>query len=509
MEEKFIITVSRMNRLLLILLLISLLPLSVFAEDLYPGVLYLLQDASGNDILRITSSTFAASSTNLNIASSSGIFQTSELQSNNINAKSGTQIQLGNFGIGAGNIVIQGDLIPQADDSYLLGSASKRWNSLRVSGQITTNALVGSTANIGGVSVGVLRASDGTEVFNINNSLSLTPVSDNNTDLGTTTKRWRDGLFGGTVSSTQLRSPSSTIGTLTVSGITSAFLVADSVGLISGKTSQACGGTDKVSSLSASGTIICSADETGAGAQGTVTTSSQVFGNYVAVWNANDGTALRGSSTIFVSGSSLLTGGTFNASGTISVNGVAVLTTSTGLGVSNFASANISQWTNDSNYVVNTRTINTTAPLSGGGNLSADRTLSISLDSATLATVSNNLTVRLNSSSTQSCSGTNKVSSITSNGIVTCTTDETGSGGSPTSTYEMVVTASASNSSDKGIEAVCPAGKIVMGGGGNLSNNAVNLSDSHPSGTTSWWAFGNEEGSISGNWTITAYAICL
>lgn len=40
-------------------------------------------------------------------------------------------------------------------------------------------------------------------------------------------------------------------------------------------------------------------------------------------------------------------------------------------------SGNISQWTNDANYVVNTRAINTTSPLTGGGNLNADRTIAI------------------------------------------------------------------------------------------------------------------------------------
>lgn len=108
---------------------------------------------------------------------------------------------------------------------------------------------------------------------------------------------------------------------------------------------------------------------------------------------------------------------------------ITVTNNSTGSATLEFSSLNISQWTNDSNYLVNTRTINTSAPLSGGGNLTADRTFSLSLEAVTLVNVGGNLAVRLNSSSTQTCVGSNKVSAITSDGIVTCTTDETGGGG--------------------------------------------------------------------------------
>lgn len=83
-----------------------------------------------------------------------------------------------------------------------------------------------------------------------------------------------------------------------------------------------------------------------------------------------------------------------------------------------------------------------------------------------------------------------------------CQAIPTGSGASVTSTV------SASNSTDKGIQANCPAGKIVIGGGAAISTTSVNLSSSNPSGTAAWYAFGNEEGTVAGNWTITAYAIC-
>lgn len=88
----------------------------------------------------------------------------------------------------------------------------------------------------------------------------------------------------------------------------------------------------------------------GGGGSGTVTTSSAVSTNNFPFW-ATTGGALSGTSTLTISGTQLLQNGAFNATGTISQSGVAVLTTSTGLTVSNFASPNISQWTNNSGYI--------------------------------------------------------------------------------------------------------------------------------------------------------------
>lgn len=88
----------------------------------------------------------------------------------------------------------------------------------------------------------------------------------------------------------------------------------------------------------------CPAGAGGAGAAGTVTTSTVVTANYIPFWNATDGTGLNGTSTLFVSALNLYTGGSFNASGTITKNGVAVLTTSTGLTTQNFSSNVVSQW---------------------------------------------------------------------------------------------------------------------------------------------------------------------
>lgn len=62
---------------------------------------------------------------------------------------------------------------------------------------------------------------------------------------------------------------------------------------------------------------------------GTVTTSSKTFANYFANWNSTDGSGLNGSTTLFSSGLNLFTGGNFNATGTITQSGVPVVTSGT------------------------------------------------------------------------------------------------------------------------------------------------------------------------------------
>ena len=143
---------------------------------------------------------------------------------------------------------------------------------------------------------------------------------------------------GGGVSSTQLWSASTTL-----NGIANAFIFADGGGKLTAQVAQTCSGTNKVSSVSATGTVICTADEGGTGGSGTVTTSSAITLNHFPYWLTDGG--LSGTSTLTFQTTGL------NVTGTIRQSGVAILTTSTGLGVSNFASANISQWTNDNNYI--------------------------------------------------------------------------------------------------------------------------------------------------------------
>lgn len=76
---------------------------------------------------------------------------------------------------------------------------------------------------------------------------------------------------------------------------------------------------------------------------------------------------------------------------------------------------------------------------------------------------------------------------------------------------EIVTNTSAGNSAfAKVIEAECPAGKRVLGGGAQLTGGAlfVALDESYPSTTSRWRATAYELNPFVGNWSISAYAIC-
>ena len=70
--------------------------------------------------------------------------------------------------------------------------------------------------------------------------------------------------------------------------------------------------------------------------------------------------------------------------------------------------------------------------------------------------------------------------------------------------------------SDKSITATCPAGKTIIGGGGSTSaavNDDIPIAQSEPGTLTSgkavtWVVAAREIGSVSGNWTVTAKAVC-
>ncbi len=76
---------------------------------------------------------------------------------------------------------------------------------------------------------------------------------------------------------------------------------------------------------------------------------------------------------------------------------------------------------------------------------------------------------------------------------------------------EIVVAETASNSdSPKQVEALCPAGKQVVGGGGHIYSAATDaaLDESYPASTTKWRATAYEVVGTAANWKIAAYAIC-
>lgn len=55
--------------------------------------------------------------------------------------------------------------------------------------------------------------------------------------------------------------------------------------------------------------------------------------------------------------------------------------------------------------------------------------------------------------------------------------------------------------------ATCPAGKVVVGGGGAIPNVGVIVA-SYPEGPTSWRVIGMRAGSSTAPWNVTARAIC-
>ena len=75
-----------------------------------------------------------------------------------------------------------------------------------------------------------------------------------------------------------------------------------------------------------------------------------------------------------------------------------------------------------------------------------------------------------------------------------------------------IVTAESPSSSDQNrqVEATCPAGKQVVGGGAHLWNAAsdVALDESYPASATKWRATAWEVNATAANWHLVAYAIC-
>ena len=90
---------------------------------------------------------------------------------------------------------------------------------------------------------------------------------------------------------------------------------------------------------------------------------------------------------------------------------------------------------------------------------------------------------------------------------------DAGSQGLPgVSGREVVLNSSLSNSSPtRVIQAKCPAGKSVIGGGALVSNLATGgpaVAGSRPEGSDGWLAYAIEAGVYAGNWELTAYAVC-
>lgn len=180
--------------------------------------------------------------------------------------------------------------------------------------------------------------------------------------------------------------------------------------------------------------MVTSTDATGGGS---VSTSSAITINNFPFW-VTVGGGLSGTSTLSFIGTQLLQNADFNASGTITQNGVAVLTTSTGLTVNNFVSTGISQWGNSPGYLANGSTTATSPITWSVGNVIGwnNSTNYVAAGSSTLWTASNVF------NSLASATGTSATSTIGMNtgnfstiSITTC--NGCPAGANPTATIDV------------------------------------------------------------------------
>jgi hypothetical protein len=86
-----------------------------------------------------------------------------------------------------------------------------------------------------------------------------------------------------------------------------------------------------------------------------------------------------------------------------------------------------------------------------------------------------------------------------------------GPAGSVTGSHEQRTAAVTNSNSAKTLTVDCPGGKKVTGGGGSTSivNGDVALFESRPYDADTWLVSAAENDNVSGNWTLTVYAICV
>ena len=84
-------------------------------------------------------------------------------------------------------------------------------------------------------------------------------------------------------------------------------------------------------------------------------------------------------------------------------------------------------------------------------------------------------------------------------------------GPSATSGYEQKTASTTNSNNSKTLTVDCTAGKKVAGGGGSTSvmTGQIALVESRPLDADTWLVSAAENNSVSGNWTLTVYAICI
>jgi hypothetical protein len=88
-------------------------------------------------------------------------------------------------------------ILPSSDNAYDLGSSSYRWRNLYLGGALA----VAGAANVGSLQIGGVTVIDSSRnLLNIASiAQTLTPLTDNAYDLGSSTYRWRNAYFSGAV----------------------------------------------------------------------------------------------------------------------------------------------------------------------------------------------------------------------------------------------------------------------------------------------------------------------
>ena len=114
---------------------------------------------------------------------------------------------------------VDSSVIPSSTTTYNLGSTANQWNNSFIGGTATINAAELTTVNVSGnATFGVGSGND----VAVNSSITthLVPKTDNASDLGSTTKQWRNIYINGTANIDALNADTADIDGGTMDGVT-------------------------------------------------------------------------------------------------------------------------------------------------------------------------------------------------------------------------------------------------------------------------------------------------
>ena len=279
-----------------------------YGAELYPGVYKLVQNAAGEDILRVTSTslnTFSSSTQTVSSTLGGLSFYQNIIRPKNHEQESASLDLRGssNYGNG-GDVILTG------------GNGGGGAQPAGRGGEIRLAPGSGTGANPNGA---IILAGPGVyaDAVYVTTTLWLAGKAVLTTSTGLGVSNFTSANISQWTNDSVYITTSTNLGILNFSTSSISQWVNNS-GFITTSTynlgSKECGGTDKFSSISATGTLNCTTDETGAGANGTVTTSSAISVNHIPYW-ATVGGGLNGTSTLTIQGTVVNVTGTFQQSG--------------------------------------------------------------------------------------------------------------------------------------------------------------------------------------------------